>query len=240
MKKIKIIQLIIYGLFLSIFFFACGEEEKPDLVPKDGGANILSETETITVDSVKVTVSSDAWTGDPEIKKKVTPLMLSIENENEQPIQVTYDNISLVSEDGDVYHGLPVYDVKGEIENMILADTNALVVESEIDYERFYLYPLYNPIYTDMPLAESEFYEEPGYYKEYYKRWPGDNLPTEEIKNKALPEGILTKGGTLSGFVYFEKVDPDLETVTFKTNLINAETNQVFGTVELPFWVLVD
>lgn len=232
-----LIVLIGLGLFIS-----CGEETKTDLTPKGTIEEevILEETETITVDNVRITVQSDAWKGDPAILEEVTPLKLSVENNNPQPIKVTYENLKLISKENDVYSALPIYEVEGNLEDARLAEDYEVIVRTDIDYNEFYIYPMYTRVYTDVPVTDYKFYENPEYYVQFYKAWDETGLPTNEMKIEALPEGILMEGGSLSGFVYFEKVDPELEEVEFRMKLINAETNEVFGSIEIPFWVMLE
>ncbi len=86
---------------------------------------------------------------------------------------------------------------------------------------------------TPYPFSfDSEYY---GFYNDY---WRNIELPTQEMLDRALPEGSLEDGGRVEGFVYFEKVDPDqVERVVFRFDLIDAQTGGIFGTLSIPFVV---
>ncbi|MGZ3461836.1 MAG: hypothetical protein ACXU86_25365, partial [Archangium sp.] len=74
----------------------------------------------------------------------------------------------------------------------------------------------------------------PGYYAPYY--WaPPEPLPTRDMVRKALPEGTLDTGGTLSGFLYFQSVSPQEGRVTLQVRLVDARTGEQFGTLSVPF-----
>lgn len=227
-------------IIILVFTVSCSEDKKTELIPKDADDQqvILNQTETITVDSVQVTVSSDAWVGAPEVKTKVTPLKLQIKNNNDSPIKITYSNLFLVSNDGDIYSALPIYNIINDANKPHLLDDEKVVVKTEIDHDNFYLYPLYTRVYNDIPVTDFNYFEDPGYYEKYYAEWRETGMPTDGMKNLALPEGILDKGGSLSGFIYFQKVDPDLKTVTLNMSITNAENNEVLGSIKLPFWVM--
>lgn len=55
---------------------------------------------------------------------------------------------------------------------------------------------------------------------------------------KALPEGVLDIDGIVSGFLYFESIDPTDKEVTFMFDIVNAETGKKKGTIEIPFYVM--
>ncbi len=241
MKMTKYVAMLTLILLSFLFLTSCGDKEETDLTPK-GEINeevILHNAETVTAQKVKVTVTADAWKGDSTIENYVTPLKFSVENNNEQPIKITYENIDLINKkDNDVYSALPVYKVTGEAENAKLADNYEVVVDAKVKHKEFFVYPLYTGVYTDLPTTDYPFYEDSAFYSEYYNVWDDTGLPTPEMRKEALPEGILAQGGSLSGFIFFQKVDPDLKQVTLSMDIVNAETNKVFGKIEIPFWVI--
>lgn len=56
--------------------------------------------------------------------------------------------------------------------------------------------------------------------------------------SRIVPEGVINSGGMLEGWLFFEKVDPsDLNRVTFRSDLINAETGKKFAELRIPFVV---
>ena len=165
MIKIKNhILVFITALFVVFGVLSCKEEKKVELVPKDNDEVTLNRTETITVDSVEVTVSSDSWVGAPEVRKEVTPVRITITNNNDVSIKVAYSNIKLIGENGTVFHALPIYNLISTVDNVQLAYDHKVVVKSEIEHDGFSIYPLYTRVYTDIPITNYKYFEDPGYY----------------------------------------------------------------------------
>ena len=58
-----------------------------------------------------------------------------------------------------------------------------------------------------------------------------------KMRIQALPQGVVESGGEVSGFIYFEKVDPEERRVRFRLDLAEAEEGTIFGTATIPFRV---
>jgi len=52
---------------------------------------------------------------------------------------------------------------------------------------------------------------------------------------RALPEGVLSPGGTAEGFVYFQALHRDAHSLTLAVDVVDANTNAVIGTAQIPF-----
>jgi hypothetical protein len=51
---------------------------------------------------------------------------------------------------------------------------------------------------------------------------------------EALPEGVLDPGGSVTGFLYFEDIDPgDDKTATFTTDPAEASTGRIVGAIRI-------
>ena len=60
-------------------------------------------------------------------------------------------------------------------------------------------------------------------------------LPTGDMVQKALPEGVLEAGGRVTGFLYFEDIDVGKDdTATFVTDLVNASNGETVGAIRIP------
>ncbi|RKG69542.1 hypothetical protein D7W79_32855 [Corallococcus exercitus] len=55
--------------------------------------------------------------------------------------------------------------------------------------------------------------------------------------NNALPEGTLEPGGTQEGFLYFQGVARREDAVTLQVKLVDAQTGEPFGALDIPFQV---
>jgi hypothetical protein len=91
--------------------------------------------------------------------------------------------------------------------------------------------------YADIPP-----YEITGHtYEHLQPRWAYSNaeyvsvpLPTKEMLERSISEGIVSRNETAGGFLYFHKPGPGLQTLSFRTVLEDADTGQTFGSIVVP------
>ncbi len=189
-----------------------------------------------TVNGVKVTVTTQQWPGNQQVRNHVTPLKVTIQNNGKQPTMIRYGNFALVSEDGDHYAAIPPFNVEGEIEKpVIVGDYRFTPI---LDADGYAVAPYYRSPYK-FPVYESVYYYDPLYYRTYHVYWRtrSEELPTTEMLQRAIPEGVVRPGGRISGFLYFDAVDPGNEKVTFRGTLTSPDTGKNLGTVTIPLSV---
>ena len=72
----------------------------------------------------------------------------------------------------------------------------------------------------------------------YWDRWgtylTNLHLPAGEMVDQALPEGDLEPGGTVAGFLYFERVPDSTRKVAFRFKMMDGKTREAFGSIEIP------
>jgi hypothetical protein len=91
-------------------------------------------------------------------------------------------------------------------------------------HKGFYVAPNVEPLYPDIA-AWPYFYPWDGtYYDRLYAEWPR-TLPSADMVNQALPAGVLDQGGSISGFLYFQKVVNREQRVQFEMKLVDANGN---------------
>jgi hypothetical protein len=106
-----------------------------------------------------------------------------------------------------------------------------------VRYGNFALIAAEDRRYPDIPP-----YEITGHtYEHLQPRWAYSNaeyvsvpLPTKEMLERAISEGIVSRDETAGGFLYFHKPAPRSQTLSFRTVLVDAETGQTFGTIVVP------
>lgn len=54
------------------------------------------------------------------------------------------------------------------------------------------------------------------------------------MATKALPEGVLQPGGSISGYLYFQGGDVAGERATFRMDVVDAGTGRLMGTARVP------
>lgn len=90
------------------------------------------------------------------------------------------------------------------------------------------------PLFMAWPLAWAA--SDYAWYDRYYRDWP-EQLPTEDMVNQALPEGVLEDGGTIAGLLYFQYAGRENAT-RLDLNLVDASTQQPFATASVPVALL--
>lgn len=59
-------------------------------------------------------------------------------------------------------------------------------------------------------------------------------LPTEEMIQKGLAEGTIAEGGSTTGFLYLRKPPQKSQAISFGAILVDAQTGDRFGRVDVP------
>jgi hypothetical protein len=186
------------------------------------------DTAVAESDGVRTTVQSQAWSGRPaSLPQQITPLEVTVVNHSDRPVRITYDDFTLTGSSGFTYSALPPYKITGSVREPVMVP--------RFSYSGFYVAPFYRPFYPGVPVwAASPWRYNPYYYNRVWADWPVQ-LPTRDMREKAIPAGVLQPGGRVSGFLYFPKLPRDTTTVTFKQTLVDSNTQQTIAAVEVPF-----
>jgi hypothetical protein len=197
-------------------------------------AATLEEAARARVDGVSMVAQATEWPGSQPIETEVTPVRVRIENNSGQPLQLRYRAFALVNLEGERYAALPPFRIRGAALEPVLVEDYDPIAEPGFIYDDYFeLAPIYDPIY-DMDVYTDPWVYDYSYYDTYWARIP---LPTTEMLRLALPEGVLSSGGQLEGWIYFERIPKNFSQVTFRADLINAKTGRIFGEIRIPFTV---
>lgn len=184
---------------------------------------------------VEMIVDPNDWSAFPrELNREMTPVRATIINNSTHPLEIKYENFSLGGVAGVTYHPLPPIDIKGSVTRI----GRYPVVAPRFAFSGFYLAPYYDPYFVGLNPWVYDWRYDPIYFQRYYPRWEID-LPTQEMIELAIPEGVIEPKGRVSGFLYFpslEQADAGDE-VTFSASLVNARTDASFGRLGVPFVV---
>ena len=220
MKVRTFLMIVPFCLWMT-----AGCARTPVLVPApDSSLQVTGSTVVDKIKGVSVAVSGDKWKGDFQVRDFVTPMEVTINNRHGSLLKIGYNLFSLRDTSGNLYSVLPPYSVKGTIREY----------GSSYYCPGFYVAPYYSQFYPRMPGYPDPFYYDPFYYDYYYNCWRDVNLPTPEMLDLALPEGVLENGAKATGFLYFEKIG-EADRYTFEMDLVDAKTGERFGTVSIPF-----
>lgn len=184
-------------------------------------------------EGVEMVVETNDWTAFPSsLEREMTPLRATITNNSGHPLKIEYENFALSGVQGVTYRPLPPIDIKGAVTQQ----SPYPVIAPRFAYRGFWVAPYFHPYLVGPdPWAYGWAYD-PLYYKRYYPRWRID-LPTHEMIEMAIPEGVIEPEGQISGFLYFPDLDAASkgDRLTFTANLVDARTDQPFGEVGIPF-----
>lgn len=199
-------------------------------------ASTLGEDVAVTTEAgVRMRVVTDAWPGASGVTDDVTPVRVRIENNAQVPLRIRYSELVLVGPEGERYRALPPYRVDGAVVRPEPEAAYAPIEEPGFDYEGYMVAPAYAPIYTGLNPVTGPFLMDPLYYETYYSYWEQTELPTQDMLQLALPEGVLAPGGSVNGYLYFEKVPEERQLeLSYRADLVNARTEQVFAELEIP------
>jgi hypothetical protein len=228
-------------VFLAALLAACASTSLspgPGALTMPGAPDIAAAH----VDGVEVTVQANAWQGDRRVSAAVQTVRITINNNSDSPIRLRYSDFALVAPDGHKYAALPPFKVEGEIMNPVLAPGYGIIVTPRFYYRGFFVAPYYSRIYPGIPVYGRRYYfYDPFYYDYYYQNLVSAIRPTVEMLGLGLPEGVIQPGGSVTGFLYFEHVEPGVPEVSFRQNLVAvgsaARGEASFGEISIPFTV---
>jgi hypothetical protein len=191
---------------------ACASEGRPGLdwntPPVPGGAG------SATVGDVEVSASADAWRGWPrDLWRVVTPIHVVIDNRGAVPLRVLPGNFTLVVDGQRSLAATDPIDVRGVTDEPPPDSTGS----------RF---GIPSPGYADWALQA-------GAPTGSGEPQPGEHfpLPTPEMLERALPEGVVEPGQSASGFVYFERPPARAAALALAFRLVNDQDGEPRGRI---------
>lgn len=232
------------ALSLLALFVASGCASSAELEPAPAATAVDDTTAVDRVAGVRMRVDGAPDVALPEgTENAVTPVRVVIENQGDDPLRIRLRELRLIERDGEENVALPPLQLDAEVPEGVLPAFGA---------SRFSLAPRYAPFYAGggartglprpgvatgpFPSWTGPFDADPYYSPTYYPRW-ADPLPTAEMVSRALPEGVLSPGGSVDGLLFFEGISPLEDRVLFVADLVNARTGAVMGTLRIPFEV---
>jgi hypothetical protein len=239
-RSIFALNLTLLMIGAALLLAACAAP--PRLVPGPD-AERVAPGGTIAVSSgggVTMTVDPDGWRGNVQIDDAVTPIHVKIENKSDRKLLIRYSDYAMVAANGERYAALPPYDIRGSVTDPTLASRYSPVDRLGFTYDGFYVAPFYRFMYPSLSVYDAHVFQmDSRYYDHYYPYWARARveLPTAEMLRFALPEGVLDEGGLLAGFLYFEKIDSELQPpeVAFQANVVDITSGEKVATLEVPF-----
>jgi hypothetical protein len=219
--------LIVLSAVIALSLTGCASRQ---LVPAPEARLMPGRHDTAVAEAggVRTTVQSQAWSGSPaSLPQQITPLKVTVVNDSSRPVRINYDDFTLTGSSGFTYSALPPYEITGSVRERVMVPHFA--------YSGFFVAPYYRPFYPGVPVwAASPWRYDRYYYNRTWAEWPVQ-LPTRDMREKAIPAGVLQPGGRVSGFLYFPRLPGETTTVTFKQSLVDSNSQKAIAEVEVPF-----
>ena len=221
-------RLVLVALVASVG--ACATE--PELLPASGHTNAIGRSSLAAESRSGVTVTADGsvWDSSPKnLETELTPVWVTLHNETGRSLRVQYDEFTLRGASGAVYFALAPYVLRAS------RSRAPFEVQDGGDFDKFQVAPYLAPFYPWLPVWNGPLAFGPSIYSVAWRA----GLPTDSMLERALPEGVLENGGSVSGFLYFQKVDVRESRATFHAGLQEPTpawqpTRQV-AAIDIPF-----
>lgn len=226
-----------YLLAASLIGVGCATG--PPLKPNVGAQVMVGKPESAVGRTAGVTVvaDADAWRAFPRHIGVAIPMRVRIQNDSGHPLLIRYRDFALQAPTGERLAAVRPMDIRGR-------------TWVTLDYGYPGPYAGGSGFYVGGGPAYGPYYGGPWGWGGWggYGGWGGwggwgywappsvpVELPTQDMLVRAIPEGVLQPGATVDGFIYFETVPKDVESVTFTYQLLDANSREVLGTVQIPF-----
>ena len=165
----------------------------------------------------------------------MTPIRLRIDNDSANPILVQYADLRLIAPDGTTYRALPLYKIAGTVDRPRVMGPYDPIANPAFRGSGFAVAPYYGSIYPGSPAYRGRMFYDAGFYNAYDASAMDRSLPTAAMRQNALPEGVLSPGGEVEGWVYFEKVPASELRVTLRADFQDSRTGRTLTEVRIPF-----
>ncbi len=216
---------------LCVLFFSCSPAVRLAPAPD---AKIPSGIPLAALGSksgVTILLEPEIWTGYPAIGEQVTAIRTTITNQTEEPLRIRYDLFQLKIGRKKLFAQSP-YQIHGMIRvpyraAHFLQDTVFHYRDSRPD-------PCCEILERYLSRTDT-INPDPGGMPDVWVQ-----LPTSEMIDLVLPDGVLPAGQQVSGYLYFEKITSGPSDVTFTAQIAQSINGALVTTVEIPLRLIQD
>jgi hypothetical protein len=206
----------------------------PELRPSTEAtpAQLRAEAAVAEDAGVQVAASTRAWEGRPvTLETELTPVLVDILNQSSRPLRIGYEGFHFISEAETSYAALPPYRIEAEVARPVAAG------RPYYPYAGFGGAPYLRVYYPRLDIYDGPFAFSDRYYganAPIWSRYRSGELPTQDMLQRALPEGVVEPGGRVGGFLYFQRLEGP-GPFTLSVDLVDAKTGERFGAITIPF-----
>lgn len=240
------------GLWIVAIGILAGCIPEARLEPRPDARSLAGDPSAAVAEAQGVRLIADgaAWKGHPSnLERRLTPVEVRVENRSGRPLTIQYELFDLLGESRFHYSAIPPTSMNADTSDsspVCIASRPAWAPGGPWGWSRpwgwhrpwgwrrwgygpwgnpWWPNPFYDPFYDP-------FYGPPVRCEEV--------LPTQDMVDRALPEGTLENGGIVSGFLYFQGVAERERQIILQAKLVDASTGAPFGTLSIPFQVRTD
>lgn len=216
---------------VAVLLFAAGCTPISGLRPAREVASAEDPRTAVAESSgVVLEVTTGAWRGYPSnLERYVMPLLVSIRNGSAHPLRIRYSDLVFRGAALD-YQPLPPHEL---VQRNVELESHETVLVPRFDHSGFRVAGRYVPNFSGVPPWDEPWDFDQPWFERQYLKWEG-NLPTVDMIESAVFEGVIEPGGHLEGFLYFEPLQ-EAGRLAFTANLVDARTELTFGTIRIPF-----
>jgi len=237
------VRCFVFACLAAVVSFGCTVE--PVVVPGPGmDPTLATGPSFVEVAGVRVWADS-RWEGQPaRLPEVLTPVRVTLENHSGHPLRVSYRDVSLLGASGFRYLALPPFPLERSPSSTLDRPRVTLVdfhpahpvsprrmVVPRYPHKHFYVTRPYVPLFPGY-LVWPHLWAWEAYSSRLYANWPS-NLPSEDMQDLALPEGVLQEGGNIAGYLYFQQTRRE-SGVQLEFKLVDADSSESLGTATLP------
>jgi hypothetical protein len=230
-----------FGLAAVVMLIMTGCIPEAQLQPRSDARSLAGDTSAAVAEAAGVRLIADgaSWKGNPgDLERRLTPVEVRLENQSGRTLTIQYELFDLVGESRFRYAAL------SSLEMEEARDAGPTCVAGYAPGYSWGLYAAWGP--------RRGWYRSPWgpwgpgpYYNPFWNPYYGpppyvrceEPLPTQDMVERALPEGRLENGGTVAGFLYFQGVADRERQVILQARLVDANTQEAFGELSIPFQV---
>jgi len=211
--KAKILMVFVFAAVAGLLTSGCATTLKP--APGAQKADGLKDAAVSSVAGVSIVAQSKGYPEQWPIEEQITPIHVIISNHSGQPLRLSFSDFALTEMEGERIAARAPESISG----MVLSEP----VRGYYPFEGIYNgYGIWDPY--------------PFFDDNYARDYPRPiKLPTEKMMRLGLTEGVIENGGQVDGWLYFGKINKEKRPLTFRADLVNAQTGTEFGEISIPF-----
>jgi hypothetical protein len=150
---------------------------------------------------IEVIAQTSAWPGDARIMRHIEPIRVRIGNYGTGPVHLRYDHFRLVTPDGRSFALLPPLPTRSGV-----PASARRIITPRFKYAKYRVAPYYGAVYTAIAVHDGDFLRRDAVARDRVRFRQLGSLPTPEMVDWAIPEGVLEVSGFVDGYLFFERV----------------------------------